>query len=93
MAKKTIEHAANALKKIMAGINKDVIKDYEMPKLGNIETCSDTGFAVILTLNTKYYYTNKVLDMWRDKLQADYYTISACGGQLRVRFFVMYQEL
>lgn len=90
MAKKTIEHAANALKKIMAGLNKDVIKDYEMPKLVNMETGNDIGFTVILRLNSKYYYTNKVLDMWRDKLHADDYLISARRNKLRVRFLVMY---
>ena len=90
MAKKTTEQAANALKEIMAGLNEGVIKDYEMPTLCNMETCKDTGFAVILTLSTKYEYTNKVLDMWRDKLQADDYMISVRRNQLRVRFNVMY---
>ena len=88
--KKTTEQAAKALKEIMAELNEGVIKDYEMPTLCNMETCKDTGFAVILTLSTKYDYTNKVLDMWRDKLQADDYMISVMRNQLRVRFNVMY---
>ena len=88
--KKTTEQAANALKEIMAELNEGVIKDYEMPTLCNMETCKDTGFAVILTLSTKYDYTKKVLDMWRDKLQADDYMISVRRNQLKVRFNVMY---
>ena len=90
MSKKTTEQAAKALKEIMAELNEGVIKDYEMPTLCNMETCKDTGFAVILTLSTKFDYTNKVLDMWRDKLQADDYMISVMRNQLRVRFNVMY---
>ncbi len=90
MAKKTTEQAAKTLKEIMAGLNEGVIKNCEMPTLCNMETCKSTGFAVILTLSTKYDYTNKVLDMWRDKLQADDYMISVRRNQLRVRFNVMY---
>lgn len=88
--KKTTEQAAKALKEIMAELNDGVIKDYEMPTLCNMETCKETGFAVILTLSTRYDYTNMVLDMWRDKLQANDYVISAKRNQLRVRFNVMY---
>ena len=36
--KKTTEQAAKALKEIIAGLNPDVIKDYEMPTLCNMET-------------------------------------------------------
>lgn len=88
--KKTTEQAAKALKEIMAELNPDVIKDYEMPTLCNMETCKDTGFAVILTLSTKYDYTNKVLDNWKERLSADDYMISVRRNQLKVRFNVMY---
>ena len=88
--KKTTEQAAKALKEIMAELNDGVIKDYEMPTLCNMETCKDTGFAVILTLSTKFDYTNKVLDNWKERLRADDYMISVRRNQLRVRFNVMY---
>ena len=88
--KKTTEQAAKALKEIMAELNDGVIKDYEMPTLCNMETCKDTGFAVILTLSTKYDYTNKVLDNWKERLSADDYMISVQRNQLKVRFNVMY---
>ena len=90
MSKKTTEHAASALKEIMAGLNPDVIKDYEMPTLCNMETARETGFAVILTLSTKFDYTSAVLDDWRKRLEADDYMISVKRNQLRVRFNVMY---
>jgi len=92
MSKKTTEHAFSVLKKIMAGLNPDVIKDYEMPTLCNMETARETGFAVILTLSTKFDYTSTVLDYWRKRLKADDYMISVKRNQLRVRFNVMYDK-
>lgn len=90
MAKKTTDHAFEVLKTIKAEVNSDVIKDHEMPTLCNMETCKETGFAVILTLSTKYDYTSAVLDDWRKRLEADDYMISVRRNQLRVRFNVMY---
>ena len=92
MSKKTTEHAASVLKEIMAGLNPDVIKDYEMPTLCNMETARETGFAVILTLSTKFDYTSAVLEDWRKRLEADDYMISVKRNQLRVRFNVMYEK-
>ena len=90
MAKKTTDRAFEVLKAIKAEVNSDVIKDHEMPTLCNMETCKETGFAVILTLSTKYGYTSAVLDDWRKRLEADDYMISVKRNQLRVRFNVMY---
>ena len=87
---KTIEHAASVLKEIKAEINEGVIKDYEMPTLCNMQTARETGFAVILTLSTKYDYTSAILDDWRKRLEASDYMISVKRNQLRVRFNVMY---
>ena len=87
---KTIEHAASVLKEIKAEINEGVIKDYEMPSLCNMQTARETGFAVILTLSTKYDYTSPILDDWRKRLEASDYMISVKRNQLRVRFNVMY---
>ena len=92
MSKKTTEHAASVLKEIMTELNPDVIKDYEMPTLCNMETARETGFAVILTLSTKFDYTSAVLDDWRKRLEADDYMISVKRNQLRVRFNVMYEK-
>ena len=92
MAKKTTEQAAKALKEIMAELNDGVIKDYEMPTLCNMETAKETGFAVILTLSTKFNYTNRVLDNWKDRLSADDYMITFRRNQLRVRYNVMFKK-
>lgn len=92
MSKKTTEHAASVLKKIKAETNEEVIKFYEMPRLCNIETAEETGFAVILTLNTKFDYTSDILNQWRERLAADDYLISVRRNQLHVRFNVRYDN-
>lgn len=92
MSKKTIEHAASVLKEIKAEVKDEVIKDYEIPKLCNMETARETGFAVILTLSTKFDYTSQVLENWRKRLEADDYVISVRRNQLRIRFNVMYSK-
>lgn len=59
---KTTDYAASVVTAIKAEVQKDVIIDYEMPTLCNMDTCKETGFAVILTLSTKYDYTSAVLN-------------------------------
>ena len=88
--KKTTEQAAKALKEIMAELNEGVVKDYKMPTLCNIGTGKETGFAVILTLSTKYDYTSAILNDWCERLEASDYMISVRYNQLKVRFNVMY---
>ena len=83
---KTIEHAAEVLKQIKSEVKEDVIKDYHMPTLCNMETGQDTGFAIVITLNTKYGYTNTVLNDWKTRFEADEYVIYVKRGQLQVKF-------
>ena len=45
---KTTDYAASVVTAIKAEVQKDVIKDCEMPTLCNMDTCKETGFAVIL---------------------------------------------
>ena len=90
MAKKTIKEAAETLKVIKSELISDVIKDYEIPRLCNLETCKETGFAVILLLSTKYDYPNDLLDDWKKRLKAEDYVIIVKRNQLRVKFNVMY---
>lgn len=90
MSKKTREHAVKVMKEIVAGVRPDVIKNYEMPMLCNMQTGKETGFAVILTLSTRYDYTSENLEDWRKRLDADDYTISVNCNRLQVRFNVMY---
>lgn len=91
MKEKTKEHAAEVLKAIKAElVSSDVIKSYEMPTLCDMKTGEDTGFAVILTLSTKYDYTSDLLNDWKERLEADDYTITVSRNQLRVKFHVRF---
>lgn len=90
MSKKKREHAVKVMKEIVAGVRPDVIKNYEMPTLCNVETARETGFAVILTLSTRYDYTSLVLENWRKRLDADDYIISVNCNRLLVRFNILF---
>lgn len=90
MKKKTTEHAASVVKEIKAETNESVIKYYEMPRLCNMETSEETGFAVIMTLSTKYDYTSPILDGWKERLCAEDYIITVRHNQLKVRFNVRF---
>lgn len=90
MSKKKREHAVKVMKEIVAGVRPDVIKNYEMPTLCNMQTRKETGFAVILTLSTRYDYTSENLEDWRKRLDADDYIISVNCNRLQVRFNIMY---
>jgi hypothetical protein len=92
MNEKTIEHAASVIKALKEKCADGVIKDHEIPSLCNMETGKTTGFAVILTLGTKFDYTNRILDEWKDLLKAEDYMISVRRNQLRVRFNVMFDK-
>lgn len=90
MDKKTKEHAASVLKEIMAKVNDEVIKEYMISDLCNLQKGKITGFAVILTLSTRYDYTSENLEDWRKRLIADDYFISAKRNRLQVQFNIMY---
>ena len=90
MDKKTREHAVKVMKEIVARVRPDVIKNYEMPILCNMQTAKETGFAVILTLSTRYDYTSENLEDWRKQLEADDYIISVERNRLLVRFNILF---
>ena len=90
MSKKKREHAVKVMKEIVAGVKPDVIKNYEMPTLCNVETARETGFAVILTLSARYDYTSENLENWRKRLDADDYIISVNRNRLQVRFNILF---
>ena len=92
MNKKTIEYAASVIKEIKAEVKDEVIKDYHISISCNMETARETGFALILTLSTKFDYASQVLDNWRKRLYAEDYFISVRQNQLRIRFNVMYPK-
>ena len=88
--KKEIKQAVSVLREIKAEAKEGVIKSSEMPSLCNIDTGKETGFAVILTLSTKFDYSSWTLEKWRRRLDADDYMISVSRNQLKVRFNVMF---
>lgn len=88
--KKEIKKAASVLREIKAECKEEVIKDAEMPFLCNMDTGKETGFAVILTLSTKFDYSSWTLEKWRRRLDAEDYMISVSRNQLKVRFNVMF---
>lgn len=88
--KKEIKQAVSVLREIKAEVKEGVIKSSEMPSLCNIDTGKETGFAVILTLSTKFDYKRAMLEDWRRRLDADDYMISVSRNQLKVRFNVMF---
>lgn len=92
MSKKTIENAVKVLKEIKAEVNSGVIKAFEIPVLCNMETGRETGFAVVMTLSTKYDYPSTIIEKWRKRLDAEDYVISVSRNQLRITFNVMYQK-
>ena len=90
MSKKTIEYAAGVLREIKAELKAGVIKDSQISKLCNMDTARETGFAVVLNLSTKYDYSSKILDKWRNRLEAFDYVVSVSRNQLKITFNVMY---
>lgn len=90
MSKKTIEHAAGVLKEINEEVDAGVIKNKEIQVLCSLWDVRPLGFAVILTLSTKYKYHSTILEEWRKRLEADEYVIRVSRNQLRITFNVMY---
>lgn len=92
MGKKTREHVASVLKEIKALVKPEVVKESRISDLCDMNTAHLIGFAVCLTLSTKYDYTRAVFEDWRERLEADDYVISVLRNQLRIRFDVPYSK-
>lgn len=69
-----------------------VIKDHMMPWLVNIKSGEQTGFAVIIQLANKYEYTDDVLNDWKQRFQADGYSVTAKHNQLLMKFSIHYDK-
>lgn len=85
---KSTERAFKALKAIKSELHDDVVKDWEMPSLCNTVTGETNGFAVQLTLSSRYTYKSDLLDDWRKRFEADCYVILIQRNRLIVRFLV-----
>lgn len=89
-SKKTVQNANKVISALKRKYIKDVIKDYEIAPLVNINTGENIGFAVIIQLANKYEYGDVELNDWKEQFGAYMYTItSQCDGltvKFRVRF-------
>lgn len=81
-----IGETIKAIKAIMSECVADIIKDYDIKNLMNLNTAKVTGFGVLLKLNTKYDYDNEILESWRKQLKADSWYIHVRSNQLFVMF-------
>lgn len=90
--KKTTEHAAEVIKAIKAEYGEDIIKDYHMPSLCDIETAKTTGFAIVMELKSKCAYTDALLNDWKQKFCADLYVIKVSHNRLEVTYKVRFDE-
>ena len=71
-------------------LKEGVIKEFRIVDLCNLETCEETGIAVVFTLSGKFAYNDKVLKDWQLKLNAEDYIINIRQNQLFVRYNIMY---
>lgn len=92
MSEKIIEHPARALDEIKEEVMECVIKDSYILDFSEVNPERLKGFAVCLTLSTKFGYTRAVFENWRRKLGADDYVIRVDKNRLRIRFDVPYRE-
>ena len=77
---------------IRAQFEVEVIKDYEIPLLVNMNSGEYKGFGVKLQLNTRYDYDEAMLTEWKRLLKADEWYINVKRNQLHVTFMVRYKE-
>ena len=87
------------LKRIVAAIDRikelykvEMIKDYELPSLVNMDTKQDIGIGVKLQLNTRYTYNEFKLTTWKRLLNADDWYIKYERNHLYVTFTVLYKH-
>ena len=92
MSEKIIENLARILKEIKVGVKEGVIKDSHISDLCDVKVSGLIGFAVFMTLSTKFVYTGAVLENWRKRLGADDYQLIVFRNQLKIRFDVPYSE-
>lgn len=90
--KKTIEHAAEAVKSIKEMYKVNVILEHNMPTIVNMKTGETTGFAVVIRLSTRYSYGEEMLTKWKQMIGADDWNFGAKGNQLHVKFLVHVKE-
>lgn len=87
---KIVENIVKALDEIKEKFSVEVIKEYQMPPLVNVNTGVTTGLAVVIKLNTKYEYGEDIFNDWKGRMQADGWYIRVRSNQLYVTFRIHY---
>ena len=87
-----LKDAVAAIGVIKAQYEGEVIKDYEIPPLVNMNTGENIGFGVKMQLSTRYDYDEELLTEWKRLLKADDWHISVKRNQLHVTFKVRYKK-
>lgn len=87
-----LQDACAAIEEIQLETGGNVIKYYEIPPLVNTKTGKNIGFAVILMLSGRYQYTENTLNVWKNKLKANEYSVTVCNNRLCVTYKVRYKE-
>ena len=77
---------------IKAQFDVEVIRNYEIPPLVNMNTGENIGFEVKMQLSTRYDYDEELLTEWKRLLKADDWYISVKWNQLHVTFNVRYKK-
>lgn len=77
---------------IKAQYDCEVIKNYEIPPLVNMNTGETTGFCVQMQLNTSYDYDEEIITSWKRLLKADDWYINVKRNQLHIIFKVRYKK-
>lgn len=90
MTEKTISQAFEEIQALKAELKKGVIKGHTIPELCDANTLKNTGFAIILTLDSQYEYSNKILDYWNERFMSDDYLIKVNHNQLKIQFNIRY---
>ena len=87
-----LKEAVAAIGVIKAQYDSEVIKDYEIPPLVNMNTGQDIGFGVKMQLSTRYDYDEELLTEWKRLLKADDWYIRVKRNQLHITFNVRYEK-
>ena len=89
---KLLDEVIAGITEIKAQFKVEVIKNYEIPPLVNLNTGENIGLGVKMQLNTCYDYDEAMLTEWKQLLKSDEWYISVKRNQLHVTFKVRYKE-
>ncbi len=87
-----LKDAVAAIGVIKAQFDAEVIRDYEVLPLVNMNTGEDIGFGVKLQLSTRYDYDEELLTEWKRLLKADDWYVSVKWNRFHITFKLRYKK-